>query len=89
MRTRPSGDEAVRIANGTVYGLAGAVWTNDITRALRVASELRVGTVSVNTIDRLSPQTPFGGVKQSGFGRDPSIHALDKFTALKTTRIAY
>ena len=58
-------------------------------RALRVASMLRAGTVSVNTIDRLSPQTPFGGFKQSGIGRDLSLHALDKFTALKTTWISY
>jgi gamma-glutamyl-gamma-aminobutyraldehyde dehydrogenase len=81
--------EAIRIANGTIYGLAGAVWTSNISRALRVASQLRAGTVSVNTIDRLSPQTPFGGFKQSGIGRDLSLHALDKFTALKTTWISY
>jgi 4-(gamma-glutamylamino)butanal dehydrogenase len=82
-------DEALAVANGTIYGLAGAVWTSDISRALRVASALRAGTVSVNTIDRLSPQTPFGGFKQSGTGRDLSLHALDKFTAWKTTWISY
>lgn len=81
--------QAMQIANGTIYGLAGNVWTRDMSKALRVASRLRAGTVSVNTIDRLSPQTPFGGFKQSGTGRDLSLHAMDKFTALKTTWIAY
>src|SRR6266702_1136046 len=56
---------------------------------LRDAVRLRVGTVSVNTVDALSPMTPFGGFKQSGFGRDLSLHALDKYTALKTTWIKY
>ena len=56
-------------------------------RIHRVARALRAGTVSVNTVDALDPAVPFGGMKQSGFGRDLSLHALDKFTQLKTTWI--
>lgn len=82
-------DEAVRIANDSVYGLAASLWTDSLSRAHRIAGRLHAGTVSVNTVDALSPMTPFGGFKQSGFGRDLSLHALDKYTALKTTWIKY
>ncbi|OBY25713.1 aldehyde dehydrogenase [Leisingera sp. JC1] len=84
-----SEEEAVAMANDSIYGLAASVWTDNLSRACRVADKLQVGTVSVNTVDALSAQTPFGGMKQSGFGRDLSLHSLEKYTALKTTWIKY
>lgn len=71
------------------FSLTASVWTDHLSRAHRVADALRAGTVSVNTVDALSAQTPFGGMKQSGFGRDLSLHSLDKYTALKAIWIKY
>jgi 4-guanidinobutyraldehyde dehydrogenase/NAD-dependent aldehyde dehydrogenase len=80
-------DEAIRIANDVSYGLTAAVWSRDITTAHRVAKALRAGTVYVNCYDADDITVPFGGFKQSGNGRDKSLHAMDKYTELKTTWI--
>jgi len=77
--------EALQWANASCYGLAASLWTDDLHRAHRVAQQLHVGTVSVNTVDALDVATPFGGCKQSGFGRDLSLHSFDKYTQIKTT----
>lgn len=82
-------EQAVALANDSIYGLAGSVWTNNLSRAHRLADALQVGTVSVNNVDAGGFTMPFGGFKQSGFGRDLSLHSFDKYTALKTVWISY
>ncbi|GAP34683.1 aldehyde dehydrogenase [Piscinibacter sakaiensis] len=79
--------EAVALANDSPYGLQAAVWSDDLSRAHRVARALRAGTVHVNQYDEDDITVPFGGYKQSGNGRDKSLHAFDKVTELKTTWI--
>jgi gamma-glutamyl-gamma-aminobutyraldehyde dehydrogenase len=79
-----SEEEAVRLANDTPYGLAGAVFTTDMSRAHRVSEDIQAGTVWINCYDLSNFATPFGGFKQSGFGRDRSVHAIDKYCDYKT-----
>ena len=78
-------DEAITLANGTQYGLLGAVWTSDLSRAHRLAAEIRAGQVYVNTYGAGGGvELPFGGFKKSGYGREKGYEALDTFTATKT-----
>ena len=76
--------EAIALANGTVYGLAAALWTADVKRAHRVASRLEAGTIWVNTYHPLDASSPFGGYKQSGYGRELGRHALELYTQVKS-----
>ena len=80
-------NEAVRIANDTEFGLAAGVWTSNLSRGHRVAKKLRAGSVWVNYWDGGDMTAPFGGFKQSGNGRDKSLHAFEKYTELKATWI--
>jgi acyl-CoA reductase-like NAD-dependent aldehyde dehydrogenase len=81
-------DEAVRLANDTIYGLSGSVWTRDGARALRVARAIETGVLSVNSNTSVRVSTPFGGFKQSGYGRELGPHALDAYTEVKTISFA-
>jgi 4-guanidinobutyraldehyde dehydrogenase/NAD-dependent aldehyde dehydrogenase len=77
--------EAIRLANATPYGLQAAIWTSDLNKAIQTSRALKAGTVHVNAYDEDDMTVPFGGYKQSGNGRDKSLHAFDKYTELKTT----
>ncbi len=81
-------EEAISIANGTVYGLAAAVWTRDVGLAHRMASGIKAGSVWVNTYNSFDSGSPFGGYKQSGFGRDLGSYALDQYTNVKSVWVA-
>jgi acyl-CoA reductase-like NAD-dependent aldehyde dehydrogenase len=75
---------AAELANATIYGLAAGIWTRDIKKALRTAREIRAGTVWINTYNMYDAASPFGGFKQSGFGRDLGVHALEGYTQVKS-----
>jgi betaine-aldehyde dehydrogenase len=76
-------EEAIRLANDSVYGLAGAVWTSDLNRAERVVRQLRMGTTWINDYHPYFPQAPWGGYKQSGIGRELSLIGLEEYTEIK------
>jgi len=80
--------EAIRIANDTPYGLSGSLWTRDGARQLRVARAMRTGVLGVNSNSSVFPQTPFGGYKQSGVGKELGMHALEHNTELKSVFIS-
>ena len=82
-------EQAVRIANDSIYGLAGAVWSNNINIAHKVAAAVRVGTMGINNYFGGDITVPFGGFKQSGNGRDKSMHAFHDYTELRTTWIEF
>ncbi|HEX7877761.1 MAG TPA: aldehyde dehydrogenase family protein [Candidatus Eisenbacteria bacterium] len=80
-------DDAISLANDHMYGLAAGLWTNDLRRAHRLSARLEAGTVWVNTYNFYDPAAPFGGYKQSGFGRELGMHALAEYTQVKTVWI--
>ena len=80
--------EAVRLANDTPFGLSGSIWTRDGARALRVARAIDSGVLSVNSNSSVRPHTPFGGFKQSGFGRELGMNALDGYSEVKNVFVS-
>ena len=80
-------EEVIKISNDTHYGLMAGVFTQDINRALRVASEFDTGMVGINCISMFFITGPFGGTKQSGLGREGGIHALREYTDTKTVMV--
>jgi betaine-aldehyde dehydrogenase len=77
-------EEAVALANETIYGLSASLWTNDMKRGLRVARAVRSGVLSVNSSTSVYLQAPFGGMKQSGLGRELGMHALEHYSEVKS-----
>lgn len=80
-------EEAVALANNSIYGLSGSIWTADITRALKMAKAVKTGNLSINTSTSVHLETPFGGVKQSGLGRELGMQAMQAYSEIKTVSI--
>ena len=77
-------EDLVKQANDTIYGLSAGIWTKDITRAHRFAREIHAGTIWINTFNMFNAASPFGGFKQSGYGREMGKHALELYTHVKS-----
>jgi aldehyde dehydrogenase (NAD+) len=86
--TFKNADDLVEKANATIYGLAAAVWTRDIAKAHRTVRQLQAGTVWINSYNMLSEQSPFGGYKQSGFGRELGKYGIDLYTQVKSVWVS-
>jgi aldehyde dehydrogenase (NAD+) len=82
-------EEAIRIANDTIYGLGAGIWTENIGRAHRMAKALKAGTVWVNTYRAISYMMPFGGMKYSGIGRESGVEAIRHYLETKSTWFSY
>jgi acyl-CoA reductase-like NAD-dependent aldehyde dehydrogenase len=80
--------DAIRLANDTPFGLSGSVWTRDVGRALRVARAVNSGVISINSNTSVRASTPFGGMKQSGFGRELGMHALEGYSDVKNVFVS-
>jgi acyl-CoA reductase-like NAD-dependent aldehyde dehydrogenase len=81
-------DELVEKANSTIYGLAAAIWTRDIAKAHKLARAIHAGTIWINAYNMLSPESPFGGYKQSGFGRELGKYGIDLYTQVKSVWVS-